>query len=88
MSSDFGHHHAPHVTVNTNEHGGLSSLTTHLSGGGILHQDIGSDHHASMTDGHDHSIWHSNGSSSLSNGGHQSNSLSNASHVKLSPFKF
>lgn len=88
MSSDFGHHHAPQVTVNTNEHGGLSSLTTHLSSGGVLHQDIGSDHHSHMTDGHGHHVWDSNGSSSLSQVSNSSNPLSHASSVKLPPFKF
>lgn len=87
MSSDFGHH-APYATINTNEHGGLSSLSTHLSGGGVLHQDIGSDHNSHMTDGHDHHAWDSNGSSSLSQVSNSSNPLSYASSVKFPPFKF
>ena len=86
MSSDFGHH-APHTTVNTNEHGGLSSLTTHLSGGGVLHHEIGSDHHSYITDGHGHHIWDSNGSSSLSQILNSSHPLSHASSAKLPQFK-
>ena len=101
--SGADHNSAHHTTtINHNHHGGLTSATTHLPTGGVLHQNIGGASDVHMTDGHGHEVWsmsgnHLDGQHHVEHANHPTSNvveiqkshdpLSHSQDTKLPPFK-